>query len=565
MTDLQNLMRLFCRLLIILCLSVSIEMAYGQPPAAVKQAPSLEQAKVSTSGPISVSKSYPVKLRDKTLFSVQEKIYSVSAEERARLVSERIRKLYEDPKFSLDEIHVEEMETNTEIVAADVVIMAVIDQDGAEAGLSRQELAAKYAQIIKSVVRDMQHDYSVESLTFGAAWTALATVVLILAFYLSGKISARVCQKLVASKGYHIRALRIQRVTLLSAERIASLLVSLVKVVKIGTMASLFYFYLTLVFSFFPWTQGWTAILIEFILRPVRMVLAAAIAFLPNIFFIGVISVVTFYSIKLTRFIFTEIDKGTIRPSGFYADWADPTFKICRFLILAFAAVVMFPYLPGAQSPAFQGISVFLGVLFSLGSTSAVSNIVAGVVLTYTRAFQIGDRVKIGDTVGDIVDKTLLVTRVRTIKNVETSIPNAMVLSSHIVNFSTSAKEHGLILHTSVTIGYDVPWRQVHELLIAAATLTSDILNDPKPFVLQTSLDDFYVSYELNAYTNQPASMARIYSDLHQNIPDGFNGAGVEIMSPHYGALRDGNNAAVPTDYLPKDYSTPSFRFQTSK
>jgi len=216
-----------------------------------------------------------------------------------------------------------------------------------------------------------------------------------------------------------------------------------------------------------------------------------------------------------------------------------------------------FPYLPGSESPAFRGVSIFLGVLFSLGSTAAVANVVAGVILTYMRAFRIGDRVKISDTIGDVIEKTLLVTRVRTIKNEDITVPNAMVLGSHIINYSSSAKDRGLILHTTVTIGYDAPWRKVHELLIAAAHSTEHILKEPSPFILQTALDDFYVSYELNAYTNRPEIMAGIYSSLHQNIQDRFNESGVEIMSPHYAAFRDGNQTTVPGGRTEKDSALP--------
>jgi small-conductance mechanosensitive channel len=254
------------------------------------------------------------------------------------------------------------------------------------------------------------------------------------------------------------------------------------------------------------------------------------------------------------------LERETIRWPGFYPEWAMPTSKMAELVILAFALVIIFPYLPGSDSPAFKGVSIFLGVLFSLGSTSAVANVIAGVILTYTRAFRIGDRVQIADTVGDVIAKTLLATQVRTIKNVVITVPNSLVLGSHIINFSTSANGRGLILHATVTIGYDAPWRQIHALLIAAAEATSDILNEPRPFVLQTSLDDFYVSYQINAFTDQPGKMAAIYSGLYQNIQDKFNEAGVEIMSPHYAAVRDGNSTAIPETYLPANYKPPGFR-----
>ena len=189
-----------------------------------------------------------------------------------------------------------------------------------------------------------------------------------------------------------------------------------------------------------------------------------------------------------------------------------------------------------------------------------MGNIIGGIVITYMRPFIIGDRVKIADTIGDITEKTLLVTRIRTIKNVDITIPNAMVLGSHIINYSTSAKNKGLILHTTVTIGYDAPWRKVHELLKAAAAATENVLTEPAPFILQTALDDFYVHYELNAYTDKPNIMANIYSNLHQNIQDKFNEGGVEIMSSHYSTIRDGNQVTIPKDYLPKEYKVPAFR-----
>ncbi|MDD2541146.1 MAG: mechanosensitive ion channel family protein, partial [Desulfuromonadaceae bacterium] len=306
--------------------------------------------------------------------------------------------------------------------------------------------------------------------------------------------------------------------------------------------------------------RGMATTLFDYILAPIEKVGLAFASYLPNVFFLLVIIVITRYSIKFIKFLFSEVEKETITLPGFYHDWADPTFKIVRFLIIAFAAVVAFPYLPGSDSPAFRGVSVFLGVLFSLGSSSAISNIVAGVILTYMRAFTLGDRVKIADTVGDVVEKNLLITRIRTIKNVDITIPNAMVLGSHITNFSSSAQSYGLILHTTVTIGYDASWRQVHELLVSAACATENVLEMPAPFVLQTSLDDFYVSYEINVYTDKPSVMARTYSELHQNIQEKFNEAGVEIMSPHYSSLRDGNMTTIPESYLPGTYTQPPFK-----
>ncbi len=277
---------------------------------------------------------------------------------------------------------------------------------------------------------------------------------------------------------------------------------------------------------------------------------------------VGLIVLCTYYVIRFCKFIFYELERGNISIPGFYQDWAIPTYNILQFLIIALAAVIAFPYLPGFDSPAFRGISVFLGILFSLGSTSAVANTVGGVILIYTRSFQLGDRVQIGDIIGDVEDKTLLVTRIRTPKNVIVTLPNATVLNSNVVNFTASARETGipLIIYTTVTLGYDVPWRTVHQVLLAAADETESLLKAPKPFVLQTSLDDFYVSYELNVYTDKTRKLYYIYSDLHQNIQDKCNEADIEILSPHYSAIRDGNQNTIPANYLPKDYQAPGFR-----
>jgi small-conductance mechanosensitive channel len=239
-----------------------------------------------------------------------------------------------------------------------------------------------------------------------------------------------------------------------------------------------------------------------------------------------------------------------------------PTYKIVRFLLIALTAVLIYPYLPGENSPAFKGIGLFIGVLFSLGSTSAVANVIAGIIIIYARGFRAGDWVKIGDNTGEITALTMLATHLQTIRNEEVIIPNSVVLSNYVTNYSMQARIKGLILHTSVTIGYEEPWRDVHELLIQAALKTKDILREPAPFVLQNALQDSYVQYEINAYTDQPKRMLYIYSDLHGNIQDCFFAAGVEIMSPIYSALRDGNRTQMPKQFLPADYSPRGFRIE---
>jgi small-conductance mechanosensitive channel len=361
-------------------------------------------------------------------------------------------------------------------------------------------------------------------------------------------------------RGTFIKSVKVKNLEILSDERIVEGVRLFIKIGRFFSFILISYLYITFLFSLFKFTKTWASKLFGYIVSPLSSIILSFINYLPSLFTIAVIIFITRYVIKFIKFAFGEIEHGTVTFAKFPAEWAEPTFKIVRFLVIVFAAIVIFPYLPGSKSPVFQGISIFIGVLFSLGSTSAIGNIVGGVVITYMRPFKIGDRVKIADTIGDIVEKNLLITRIRTIKNVDITIPNSMVLGSHIINYSSSAKDKGLILHTTVTIGYDAPWRKVHELLKNAAYATENILREPLPFIFQTALDDFYVHYELNVYTDKPNIMAKIYSDLHQNIQDKFNEGGVEIMSSHYSTIRDGNQVTIPHDYLPKEYKAPAFR-----
>lgn len=531
---------------LVILLSMLAGSLIGQPkPQEEKATPAVEQAPVAVNG--------------KILFTVRG-VLSFTAAARADAISRRIHQLSQDILFKPDSVTVADSEDSTDIMAADVIVMSVTDQDAGLAGQSRRDLANDYAQRIRSALLSLRREYSLKSILLGVLYALIATAVLLLILFIFSRLFPKVYRTLNTWRGTRIRSLRIQRFEILPAHRITDFAVGLAKLLRFLLVVIALYFYASLVLGFFPWTRGYAQVLVGYVLSPLRLIADTTVAYLPNLFFVLVIVLVSFYLVKFIKIIFKELGRGTISFPNFYPEWAEPTYKIIRFLIMALTLIIVFPYLPGAKSPAFQGISIFLGVLFSLGSTSAIANIVAGVILTYMRAFKIGDRVKIADTMGDVIEKTLLITRVRTIKNVEITIANAMVLGSHIINFSASGQQEGLVLHTTVTIGYDAPWRTVHQLLMDAALSTESILKQPEPFILQTALGDFYVHYELNAYTNQPSQMAKIYSDLHANIQDEFNAAGVEIMSPHYSSVRDGNQIAIPEEHLPKGYTAPAFR-----
>ena len=499
----------------------------------------------------------PVMVGKDTLFSLYGSLGPFGPAERANAVNRRIASLGAALARGQDTIRVEETEGQSVLVTHGQILMTILEADALPTGKDPAALASEWAGLIQQAVVAEREATSLRALAFGALRALLATLLLVGLLYLFRSLFRRLYR---LARSPRLPSLHIKRFELLSAARFADALTLVVRVTRIVLTITLLYLFVPLVLSFFPWTAPLSRRIVGYVLSPLHTVWLGFTGYLPKVFFILVIVLVTRYLLSLIRLVFQALKTGALTVEGFHPDWADPTYNIIRFLVLAFAAVVMFPYLPGAGSDAFKGVSLFVGVLFSLGSSGAVGNIVAGVVLTYTRAFQIGDRVRIGETMGDVVERTLLVTRIRTIKNEDITIPNGSVLSSQVINYTSQAASRGLILNTTVTIGYDAPWRQVHELLTEAAKACEGILENPAPFVLQTSLDDFYVSYQLNAYTDKPAIMARTYSELHQQIQDKFNQAGVEIMSPHYRAARDGNQTTIPADSLPKDYRAPAFR-----
>ncbi|MCC7002440.1 MAG: mechanosensitive ion channel family protein [Gemmatimonadaceae bacterium] len=482
-----------------------------------------------------------------TVLIVPTRMGAFSASARAEAIASRLRGLWRTP---LDSLVLVAAETSTDIVAGEMVLMSVSDADAAARGVSRAALAEEFREQLWEAIERASLAGRMQALIGGLWRTMLATAVLIVVLLLIRRGYARFRRWLDGARAT-LPSVRIKTLELIPSTVLAAGIESAAKLLRLVLYVVLFYFYVPLVLSFFPWTAPYADRLLSYLLSPVTAVLLAIGTYLPNVLFVAVIVTVTRYLLKAIRLVFEALGRGTLAIGGFEREWADPTYKIARFLIIAFSLVVVFPYLPGADSEAFKGVSLFVGVLISFGSSSAISNAIAGVVLTYTRAFRVGDMIAIAETQGTVTAKSLLVTRVRTIKDVEVTIPNAMVLAAHVQNFSTLAAGRGLILHTGVTIGYDVPWREVHRLLLAAAAETPGVIADPKPFVLQTSLDDFYVSYQLNVYSRDAQVMARTYSALHANILDQFHSNGVEILSPHYRAVRDGNAVAGPEGAAP--------------
>ncbi len=507
------------------------------------------------------ARGFPVSPFADTLFFVYTKIGSFSPSDRAQAITSKIIKLYDNYQFMPDSLSLVVNERSTDIVFHDLVVMSVNELEALWYGKRHEVLAEEYKAVMAEAIQKQRKAKSLSTILFRIGEIVLILLGIYFLIRLINRLFHRLAKKLISLKDDILKGVRFRGYQFLDSKRELQVALFLLDGIRWLFIIVALYFMLPLLFSVFPWTKGIAQTLLGWVLTPLGRVFKGIFNYLPNLFTILVIGGVTHYVVKFLKFVTGEIESGTLTLPGFYPDWATPTFTLVKVLLYAFSFIIVFPYLPGSESPIFQGVSVFLGLLFSLGSSSAISNAVAGFVITYMRPFKVGDRIKIGEITGDVVEKTLLVTRVRTIKNEDITIPNASVLSGHTINYTTSAIDLGLILNTSVTIGYDVPWRQVHELLISAALATKGIVHEErrKPFVYQTSLDDFYVAYQINVYTEESHRMASTYSELHQNIQDKFNEAGVEILSPHYRSARDGNMTSVPSSYLPKDYQAPSF------
>jgi len=482
-----------------------------------------------------IERGYPVvPFTGDTIYTIFSNIGSFSPKERAFSHEKKIRDLASDYQFNPDSLVVRSSETTSDIWYKDKIILGLTDVDALWEGIDRNSLALKYKDAIADAVVTYQEETNWRTILIKAAIAAAILALLITVIALTNRLFRWIGKKIETIGSMKLKGVRIKGYALFDSEREIRFVILLTRIVKWILILVLIYLSFLLLFGLFPWTKHISETLLGFIISPLKKMSASILGYLPNLFTIVVIVVVFRLTMKGILFLKKEIENEKLRIPGFHADLANPTFQIIRVLVYAFMFVVIFPYLPGSESPVFKGVSVFLGVLFTFGSSGSLSNLVAGLVLTYMRSFKIGDRVRIGPDTGDVVEKGLLVTRIRTPKNEIISIPNSNALNTNLVNYSSDAPERGLIIHASISIGYEAEWRQVYKLLIEAAGETEFIEKEPAPFVLQTALDDFYVSYQINAYLKNANIQASVYSQLYENIQDKFNDAGVQIMSPHY-------------------------------
>ena len=476
----------------------------------------------------------PVSIDGAVLFSVRGTT-SFPAPERAKAIADRIRTIAADRAIAPEAVRVTEVDIFSRIEAGRQIVMNVLDADANLEGVQRQVLARLHQEKVRSAIITYRAERTPAAMQSAGLRALGATGVFGLLAFLVVWLRRRLDGVLERRYRERLEALAAKSKDVVSG---ATLVWDRVRAILRGArtvmIAVLAFFYLDYVLALFPHTRQAGLSLSGYVIGPVATMWASLVAQVPDLIFLAMLVIVFRVILRLIQRFFEAVEQGRIHLANFDRDWALPTYKLVRPLVIAFGLVVGYPYIPGSESDAFKGVSLFLGIVFSLGSSSFIANMIAGYSMTYRRAFKIGDVVKIGEVTGVVTGVRLQVTHIRTMKNEEVVLPNSEILGSAVTNYSTLAHTSGLILHTTVGIGYETPWRQVEAMLLEAARRTPGLRPEPAPFVLQLQLGDFCVTYELNVYCADPLRIKPLYADLHRHILDVFNEYGVQIMTPAY-------------------------------
>ncbi len=511
---------------------------------------------------------FPVLLDGQELLTIQRAISGFSAEERAQAITRRLNRIAQNESIAVSDLTIQRNADDNSVFLSvgPEVVLTITEQDAKARRSTPQILAERLLPMIQSGIARYRDDRKPRQLARNSFYALLASLAFLAACFLVIISTGKLFPWLARGVAARVPGIRVKEVEIVSPATIAAFGLQILKFLRLILLLVLLFVYAAFNLRLFPWTRAVGESIMGYFSLSLEFILSALAGYLPNLFIVAIIAFLAFYLLRVVKPFFMAVDRGHLVIPGFYPDWGRPTYNLLVIFVLALAVILAFPYLPGFNSPAFQGVSVFLGLLLSLGSTSVVTNVIGGMILIYTRAFRIGDHIRFGDVVGDIVETNFLAVRICTPANQVITIPNSSLLSNKVVNYDISSRElnRSLILQTTITLGYDVPWRKVHNTLIKAALSTEHILKDPPPFVLQTSLDNNFISYQLNAYTDEPSTMVFHYSALHQNIQDNCQANGIEILSPSYLALRDGHPCTIPEGECSAGVVAPPSRERSS-
>ena len=480
----------------------------------------------------------PIVFEKDTLYYLYTSYGPYDIDTRVKYVEEKLKELYNDPYFVADSIKIKPAGDYLSVMYNDKTITGISMVDALWENSSQTELAQRYANIIKNTIVKYKEQNSLKSVLIRLAELLLVLFIAFILVWAINRLFDFLKKITLNSEHRFLTSIRIRNYDFIKKPGIVKVLVKLLAILRIVFLLFLLITIIPLIFDIFPSTQYLSKIIVQWISEPIKNVGIAIIGYLPHLFYIVIIAVITRYVLKILRFFALEIERGILKIKGFHPEWAHTTYVLARMMLWVLALVIMFPHLPGSDSDAFKGISVFLGVLISLGSSSAISNAIAGIVISYMRPFQVGDWIKSGEIIGAVIEKNALVTRLKTINNEDITIPNSAILSGATMNFTSIGKEIGLALNVQVKVRYDYSDNLVEELLIEAALKTNGISPKPHPYIFQISLSELNAVYELNAYTFHPENMYFIKSDLTKNIQSTFRQANIEIFSTQYVEIR---------------------------
>ncbi|MCT8161563.1 mechanosensitive ion channel family protein [Pseudoruegeria sp. SHC-113] len=489
----------------------------------------------------------PVIVDGQELFMLRG-LTALPAELRAQRIADRIEEFAASSTDPTVQVTFQNHPLGREIFVDGVSMLILIEDDAEFDQVSLDVLALVNGDAVKKAIQEYRADRTPQARREGfinvALWTGGFVLIVAILLTLQRKVPKYLRRKTEA------RMKQIQAATaeIVRGKAVAELVGFLIRLLFWLFILVAAYYYVSFVLFSFAETRPVAMILITYISDPIFGLLQSIVEFLPNLVTLFAIFIATRYVLKMLRTVFENIEAGTLKFEGFETHWIWPTFHIMRALLLVFVVILSYPYVPGASSQAFQAVSILVGLMVSMGSNSVVSNALAGVFVLYRRSANVGDRIRVGDHTGDVVEIKIMETYIKSLKNELISIPNAQMLNSEVINYSTKIDGRGLLVHTTVGIGYDEPRQKIEALLLEAAARTRHIKKSPDPFVLRTALGDFAVNYQINGYTTRGNYLPKIVSELHANILDVFHSNGVQIMSPHYeGDPADAKIPPVPT------------------
>jgi small-conductance mechanosensitive channel len=476
------------------------------------------------------------------------------------MARERLAKVLDGPATG-DSVRIEPLLGGMAVVVAStpVLVLGPADADSL-IGQQLTQVADSAAARLRVAIDAERTARSPAVLLRGALWVLLATTLLVVGLKLIIKLRLILLRWLQPRAVHDVHSKKLGGFKLLDQDQVYWVLSRLTTVLAWIAGLVLAEVWLGFSLSRFPYTAPWGHALRGFLLSKLEWLALGVLGTLPGLFTVVVILLFIRFLTRMIHGFFGAVQTGRVTVPWLHPDTAPPTERIVVALTWVFGLVLCYPYLPGSDSDVFKGVSVFIGLLVTLGSGGSVNQILSGLILVYARALHTGDYVRIGEFEGTVAEVGLVATRLRTPWQELVTIPNAVVLGAATTNYSRLERADQLWYRTSVTIGYDAPWRQVHAMLCLAAERTAGIRREPIPFVLQTSLSDFYVEYTLNFRPEEPAQRVFVLSELHTNIQDAFNENGVQILSPHF-MVQPENPVVVPRE---RWWSAPAVREGTA-